>query len=171
MAEEVLSVLVGTAGLSVAALIAAGLTLARGSTVVGSAQLRTAVVIAVVTLLCQSAHFAEELLTGFPERFPALLGLVPWSTMFFVSFNMFWIVVWGLSCWGATTGMRAALFPLWFLAIASLANGVAHPLLSAQAGRYFSGLFTSPLVGVAGLALLRQMALATGDVRLESGAA
>jgi len=66
--------------------------------------------------------------------------------------------------------MRAALFPLWFLAIASLANGVAHPLLSVQAGRYFPGLFTSPLVGVAGLALLRQMALATGDVRLESGA-
>jgi hypothetical protein len=102
--------------------------------------------------------------TGFPQRFPALLGLAPWSTAFFVSFNMFWIAIWSCSCWGATAGWRVALFPLWFLAVAGLANGVAHPLLSVRAAGYFPGLFTSPVVGVAGFLLVRQLVLATGSV-------
>jgi hypothetical protein len=158
---ELRSVLVGTGGLGVAAVVAAWLTVARGPAVVGSPSLRAAVSLAMVALVCQSAHFAEELLTGFPRRFPAVLGLAPWSTPFFVSFNVLWIVVWGLACWGATAGVRVALFPLWFLGIASLANGVAHPLLAARACGYFPGLITSPLVGLAGLLLLRGLALAT----------
>ncbi len=171
MGEELRSILFGTAGLSIAVAIAAWLTFSRGFAVVGSIQLRTAVVVAAIALVSQSAHFAEELVTGFPQRFPALLGLAPWSTRFFVSFNVFWIVVWGVSCWGVTAGRRAALFPLWFLAIASLANGVAHPLLSARTGGYFPGLFTSPLVGVVGFALVRQLLLVTGDPVLKPGAA
>ena len=171
MGEEFRSILLGTAGLSVAAAIAAWLTFSRGFPVVGSIRLRVALVLAVIALLSQSGHFAEELVTGFPQRFPALLGLAPWSIRFFVSFNVFWIVVWGFSCWGVMAGRRAALFPLWFLAIASLANGVAHPLLSALTGGYFPGLFTSPLVGVVGFALVRQLLLVTGDRVLDPGAA
>jgi len=171
MDGEFLSVLVGTAGLSVATMISAWLTFSRGCAVAGSARLRATVRVAIVALLCQSVHFAEELLTGFPQRFPTLFGMAPWSTTFFVSFNMFWIVVWGFSCWGVTTGSRVALFPLWFLAIASFANGVAHPLLSVGAGGYFPGLFTSPLVGLMGIMLLRQMVLVTGTAHQLPGAA
>lgn len=171
MGGEFFSILLGTAGLSVAAVIAAWLTFSRSLPVVGSIRLRVAVVLAVIALLSQSAHFAEELLTGFPQRFPALLGLAPWSIRFFVSFNVFWIIVWGFSCWGVTAGRRLALCPLWFLAIASLANGVAHPLLSALAGGYFPGLFTSPLVGVMGFALVRELLLVTSDSVLQSGPA
>jgi hypothetical protein len=169
--RESLSVLVGTAGLSVAALISVWLTLSRGPAHVGSARLRAVVGFAVGALLCQSVHFVEELLTGFPERFPALFGLAPWSSTFFVSFNIFWIVLWGFSCLAVTRGFRIAPGPLWFLAIASLANGIAHPLLSVRVGGYFPGLFTSPLVGLMGILLLRQMVLVTGTYQQRTGAA
>jgi hypothetical protein len=161
MGEELRSILAGTAGLSVAAAIAAWLTFARGPIVVGSASQRKAVGAAVLALVCQAAHFAEELVNDFPQHFPMILGLAPWSRSFFVSFNMSWLVIWGLSCWGAAAGLRVALFPIWFLGIASLANGFAHPLLSVRVNGYFPGLLTSPLVGVTGMVLLRQMALAT----------
>jgi hypothetical protein len=59
---------------------------------------------------------------------------------------------------------RAALFPLWFLAIGGVANGLAHPSFSLRTGGYFPGLVTSPLVGFASLLLLRRLARA-GDAR------
>jgi len=49
------------------------------------------------------------------------------------------------------------LFSIWFLAIASAVNGVAHPVLSLVSGGYFPGLWSSPLVGVAGVFLLRAL--------------
>jgi hypothetical protein len=159
--DEVRSVLVGTAGLGGAALAAAALTITRGGVRGDDAQVqRTARLVAVVVLV-QAAHFAEELATGFHRRFPELLGLVAWSSDFFVWFNLVWLAVWALSI-GALLGRRhIALFPLWFLGIAGVANGVAHPALSARTGGYFPGLLTSPLVGVGGLLLLRRLALVT----------
>jgi hypothetical protein len=49
----------------------------------------------------------------------------------------------------------------WFLAIACVANGVIHPILSLAVAGYFPGLWSSPLVGILGVGLLRSMALAT----------
>jgi hypothetical protein len=48
-------------------------------------------------------------------------------------------------------------FPVWFLAIASAANGVVHPILSLIVAGYFPGLWTSPLAGLLGAALLRTL--------------
>lgn len=163
-------VLFGTAGLSVAALAAFGLTIARAPVIVGSASLRAAVRATIVAVLCQTAHFAEELATSFPRRFPPLFGLVPWSISFFVAFNVSWIVIWSLSCAGLARGIRAAEFALWFLAVASLANGLAHPLASVYVGGYFPGLITSPVIGVAGVLLLRRLILATGRADRASAA-
>jgi hypothetical protein len=56
---------------------------------------------------------------------------------------------------------RIALFPLWFMGIACVVNGLGHPALSARAGGYFPGLVTSPLVGVLGILLLRKLGLIT----------
>jgi hypothetical protein len=155
--DELRSVLVGTAGLGAAAIAAALLTVTRGGIGADAGELRASVRVAVVAVLLQAAHFAEELATGFRERFPELLGLSPWSPRFFVSFNLVWLAVWALSLRGLAARRRLALFPLWFLAIAGVANGVAHPLFSALVGGYFPGLVTSPLVGVAGLVLLRRL--------------
>ena len=90
-----------------------------------------------------------------------MLGLSPWSPRFFVSFNLFWIALWALSLWALSARKRAALFPLWFLGIASVANGVFHPALAFRAGGYFPGLLTSTFVGVAGGWLLRCLFLLT----------
>jgi hypothetical protein len=161
MRDGIDSVLLGTAGLSLAAAVAGWLAYSRSRAILDSAARRNVVSVSLVAVACHSAHFAEELTGGFPARFPALLGLEPWSISFFASFNLLWILIWIVSCWGVSVGARPALFPLWFLGIASVLNAVAHPLLSAVTGGYFPGLFTSPVAGVAGLRLVRQLERAT----------
>jgi hypothetical protein len=155
------SILLGTAGLGVAALAALVLTLVRGGPSAGRAELRAAARLAALVVLVQAAHFGEELVTGFQRHFPEALGLAPWPAAFFVPFNLFWLAVWALACRRLAAGSRLALLVLWFLGLAAVANGVAHPLLAARAGGYFPGLVTAPLLGVAGLLLLRRLASVT----------
>jgi len=162
MSEELRSILLGTAGLSVAAVAALGLTLARGGVVADKRELRTSLLLSCVAILLQAAHFAEEWATGFHQRFPELLGLSPWSTRFFVTFNLVWIALWLLSLWGMKARRRVALFPLWFLGLGCVANGIAHPLFALRTEGYFPGLVTSPLVGIVGLLLLRRLFRITG---------
>jgi hypothetical protein len=162
MTEELRSVLLGTAGLSMAAVIALLLTLARDGIDADKTRLRAAARLVVIAILFQAAHFAEELATGFHERFPELLGLTPWSHLFFVSFNLFWLAIWTLSILGLVARRQVALFPLWFLGIGSVVNGLAHPSFAALTGAYFPGLVTSPVIGVVGVLLLRHLWLITG---------
>jgi hypothetical protein len=112
-------------------------------------------------IILQAGHFVEESMTGFPRRFPQVIGLAPWPARFFFWFNLFWLATWVVSCWGLLARRRAALFPLWFLAIACVANGVAHPALALRTGEYFPGLFTSPVVGIAGVLLLKRLIAVT----------
>lgn len=122
------------------------------------------------TMACRGRRYApplkpaEELVTGFHERFPALFGLPPMPLGFFVPFNLAWIIIWSLCVWGLAARRRAALFPLWFLGIGCIANGVAHPSFSALTGGYFPGLVTSPVVGVLGVLLLRRLLVVTRAV-------
>ena len=111
-------------------------------------------------LAAQCLHFMEEFVTRFQDRFPALLGLPAWSENFFVVFNLIWLSVWILAAIGLQRGHWFALFPIWFFAIAAIANGIAHPVLAVVARGYFPGLITSPIVGVLGVLLwLRLQAL------------
>jgi len=130
----------------------------RGRIVAEALELRATVGVAIVAVGVQAVHFAEESTAGFYRDFPGLLGLAPWPPAFFVSFNLLWLVVWALGIRGVAARRRIWLFPLWFLGIASAANGVVHPLLAIRTGGYFPGLLTSPLVGVAGVVLLRRLA-------------
>jgi len=162
MSDELRSILIGTSGLSIALLVALFLTLTRPP-VGASAEARNRLMcLAAAVLLIQVVHFTEEWTHEFHERLPGLLGLRAWSAGFFLSFNLFWIAVWGLSVVGLRTHQRVALFPIWFLGIGSTLNGIAHPLLSAVQAGYFPGLWTSPVVGVAGALLLRRLVLFTG---------
>lgn len=155
MNETLYSIFPSTAILGVAALVALRLTLTRSARGAASRRLLR---LSVLTLGLQSLHFAEEWGTGLHERLPELFGFPPWPVAFFVSFNLFWMAVWGLSIGGLRAQVRAAFFPLWFLGIACAANGLLHPLLSVAAGGYFPGLLTSPLVGITGVLLLRGLA-------------
>jgi hypothetical protein len=164
--DELRSVVIGTAGLGVAALAATALTIARHPIAADAGARAAAGRMALIALVLQSLHFVEELATGFAQRFPALLGLPPWSTAFFVGFNLAWLALWALSLFGLRAAYRPAFFPLWFLALAMIANGVAHPLLSLVVGGYFPGLISSPAVGIAGALLLSRLLRATAPAAI-----
>jgi hypothetical protein len=161
MGEQLRSIVLGTTGLSVAGVIALWLTLTRHGIGADKRILRSAVRVAAAAIVLQTAHFGEELATGFDDRFPRLLGLTPWSPVFFVSFNVFWLIVWAVSIWGVRARRHLALFPLWFLGLGCLANGFAHPGFAVLSGGYFPGLVTAPFVGIVGVLLLRRLSLLT----------
>lgn len=154
------SILIGTSGLSAAAFAALLLTILRRPHGFDFAPRDQAARIFLIGLAAQCLHFMEESVTRFPERFPPLLGLPAWSADFFLIFNLTWLSIWILSAIGLQKGYWFALFPIWFFAIASIANGIAHPLLAVAVRGYFPGLITSPLIGVLGVLLwLRLQAL------------
>lgn len=158
MNDDLRSLLPSATVLGMAGVIALFLTFSRDWAHESKSLIRGAVHITVVATLFQAAHFTEELVTGFHEQFPALLGLPPMPIRVFVVFNLAWLGIWSLSAWGLAARRRVALFPLWFLGIGSAVNGVAHPLLSVLAGGYFPGLVTSPVAGLLGVLLLRRLA-------------
>ena len=168
MGSEVGSILLGTSGLTFAAIVALGLTCARRK--VAAEHFPRIRRVAALAVLLQLGHFGEEYLRQFYLRFPALLGLAPWSEGFFVAFNLVWLVVWCLAITSIAKLPRAATFPLWFLALASAANGIIHPLLSLAVWGYFPGLWSSPFVGILGAILFSALASATNARGKEHGA-
>jgi hypothetical protein len=147
------SIFVGTSGLSAGALAAQLLTILRRPREDDLAGRRRTERVFLIGLAAQCLHFMEEFVTHFPDRFPPLLGLPPWSENFFVIFNLTWLAIWIWSAIGLQKGYWFALFPVWFFAIASIANGIAHPVLAIVVRGYFPGLITSPVVGVLGVLL------------------
>jgi uncharacterized membrane protein YhdT len=150
MNENLRSILTGTAVLTVAATVSLVLTILRKPQAAGWEQTLR---VFLLGLAVQSLHFMEEFVTHFEDRFPALFGLSAWSVNFFVAFNLMWMSAWILSAAGLQRGNRVALFPVWFFAVACVANGIAHPVLAIAAHGYFPGLITSPILGVLGVLL------------------
>lgn len=153
MADSLPSEVVGTLGLGLVAATALLLTVLRVPIASRSSMRRVATALFTVGLVLHFFHFVEEYSTGFYERFPLVFGLSPWSSGFFVTFNLAWFAVWATAAFGLRAGYRMAYFPVWFFAIAMMVNGVAHPMLAVRAGGYFPGLITSPLVGIVGVLL------------------
>lgn len=161
MGPELRSILVGTLGLSVAALASGWLAVVRPIRLPGLLEIGRVRRVAVIAIIIQCAHFGEEWYTGFDGRFPQMLGLAPWPRAFFAGFNLSWIAIWCVSALLMSKQPRLSAFPLWFLGIASAVNGIAHPVLAFASAGYFPGLWTSVLVGVAGVFLLRALGQAT----------
>jgi hypothetical protein len=160
------SVVLGTSGLAVAASVALAVTMSRAPVRLDRIALKSTRALVVTCVILQGAHFLEEYATRFYQRFPARFSLTPWSATFFVAFNLVWLLVWTLSVLGLRSGARVVIFPLWFLAIAMMLNGIAHPLLAVDAGGYFPGLITAPVLGVAGAVLwMRLLSLTSRDGR------
>ena len=149
--------------LSAMAAVALVITLARGGINADPAALRSAVRIAVLAIACQVLHFAEEAGGELNRRFPEFFGLDPVAMDSFVGVNLVALAVWVLSVVALRGRVSAALFPLWFLAVASVSNALLHPALAIATRGYFPGVLTSPAVGLAGLFLLRGLARITGD--------
>lgn len=156
-----LSLLPSIAVLGLAAFAALRLSLLRPSSTRLAMECATASQVLTLTTAIQAGHFAEEWATGFHIRFPALFGLEPMPLWFFVGFNLILISVWIASVPMLRSGRQTAFFAAWFLAIAGMLNGVAHPLLAAVSGSYFPGLISSPFIGLASLFLWKQLRRAT----------
>jgi hypothetical protein len=111
----------GTAGLWIAAAASVLLTISGRNRPLDPVRLRRA---AGAALALQLAHCAEEFATGFAQRFPAVLGLAPWSNRFFLAFNGAWLLLWALALAVLFRGRAplAARAALWFLALAGLLN-------------------------------------------------
>jgi len=93
MSESLRSVLTGTIGLSLAAAAALLLTVVRKPLDLDNDKPQNTIDrertlgLFLFGLAAHSLHFMEEFVTRFQDRFPALLGLEPWSANFFVIFN------------------------------------------------------------------------------------
>jgi uncharacterized membrane protein YhdT len=111
-------------GLSVAVIVAAVLTISREMRVSAFSELNRVRRLAAITVILQCAHFTEEWYTGFYRRFPEMLGLAPWPSAFFTLFNISWIAIWCLCAAFLRSRPRVLSFPIWFLAIASVVNGL-----------------------------------------------
>ena len=153
MNENLRSILMGTAGLSAGAVLALLLTIVRGPLSRDLAGREQTARLFMIGLAAQCLHFMEEFVTRFQDRFPSLLGLPTWSEDFFVVFNLISLSVWILSAIGLQRGYKFALFPVWFFAIAAIANGIGHPVFAVIASGYFPGLITSPVLAVVGVLL------------------
>jgi hypothetical protein len=147
--------------LGLAALAALLLVLNRWSPPGCSAERRAASWGLALAVGMQCVHFAEEAATGFHERLGALLGMPGMPFSWFVLFNLTWLGLWVASVPGLRSSRAPAFFAAWFLAIAGMLNGVAHPLLAFAAGGYFPGLVSSPFVGAASAWLWLRLRRAT----------
>ncbi len=162
-----LSLLPSVFVLGLAALAALLLVLGRRSPAENVAERLAAAPALALAVGVQSVHFAEEAATGFHERLPALLGLPGMPLSVFVFFNLTWLGIWVASVPGLRSARAAAFFAAWFLAIAGMFNGIAHPLLAIAAGGYFPGLVSSPLIGGASVWLWLRLRGATRPGELE----
>jgi len=142
-------------------LVSAAITVARPHWEGNSAGRRRFSWVAAGAILLQCIHFGEEYLTGFEVRFPAVFGRSPIPESVFVAFNLAWLGIWLGCLLGARAGRAVAIWPLWFLALALMLNGVAHPLLALRTGGYFPGLISAPIAGVMGLCLAIELVRST----------
>ncbi len=153
----ILSLLPSIVILGLAALAAAHQTLTHRPRSTSRGTLKSAAIALAVAASIQAIHFTEEALTDFPGRLGALLGIPAMPMSFFLTFNLCWLTIWAASVPGLRSGRSWAFFAAWFLAIAGVINGVAHPALAIASGDYFPGLVTSPFIGVAGIWLSRKL--------------
>lgn len=160
------STLPSLAVLGAAALVALNLAASRRSPAGKEAERLAAARALGLATVVQAIHFAEEAWTGFPDRLGEVLGLPGMSFLFFMVFNLAWLGIWLASIPGLRSARPAAFFAAWFLAIAGMANGIAHPLLAIAAREYFPGLLSSPFIAAAGIWLWLRLRGATAETAL-----
>ena len=161
MNPQLSSYVTGTLGLTVVLVVSAALAFARRNVTADPRTLARVQAAAAFAIGAQLLHFLEELHSAFYLRFPVQLGLTPWTRGFFIVFNLVWLLIWVGAAAAVRTRSVLAMLPLWFLALALVLNGIAHPLLALAVDGYFPGLYTSPLVAVFGAVLLHRLARST----------
>jgi len=156
-----LSILPSILVLGLVALVAVFLARRRVSPPAMKSERKSASRILGFAVVAQFIHFIEETATGFHEQFPAVFGLQSIPISVFIIFNLLWLLIWSASIAGVQAAYKPAFFAAWFLAIAGMVNGLAHPLLAITQGGYFPGLVSSPIVAIACILLWIRLRAAT----------
>ncbi|MDX1396593.1 MAG: hypothetical protein R3195_19590 [Gemmatimonadota bacterium] len=147
--------------LSLIALYAGVLTARRGSPPEKASERVAASKALAVAVVAQGVHLAEEAVGDLPARLPALFGERPVPLSIFLTINLVWLGIWAVSVWMLRGGASGAFFAAWFLALAGILNGVAHPARARPAGGYIPGQGRTPAVAAAGVLLAPRLTAAT----------
>lgn len=111
-----------------------------------------------VALAVQMLHFAEEYVTGFYDKFPALFGAPGYSRETFVLFNMGAYCAFVIGALIIQKKLRAPMMiPLFFISYGVIGNAITHAIFAISVGGYFPGLYTSLAYWVLAPALLRAL--------------
>ena len=109
-------------------------------------------------VVIQSVHLVEEYRTGFFRVFPGVVGSAEWSAEQFLWFNAVCLMGFALAGIGIARGFRPAYVVALFLALGGgIGNGAGHLALAIRARGYFPGLYTAPLVLLAGTLLATRL--------------
>jgi hypothetical protein len=111
MDDDLRSMIAGPAPLYILAALALALTWRRRGYTQSRDDRDRLIDLVLLGIAAQCLHFTEEFVTGFHVRAPRVLGLVPWSSEFFVTFNLVWLAVWMVSLVGIRHRIQAAWFP------------------------------------------------------------
>jgi hypothetical protein len=107
-----------------------------------------------IAVVIQSVHLVEEYRTGFLRVFPRVVGSADWSAEQFLWFNAVCLIAFVLAGICIARGFRPAYVVAVFLALGGgIANGTGHLALAIRARGYFPGLYSAPLVLLAGTLL------------------
>jgi hypothetical protein len=164
MSDHLRSILIGLSGLYLVLIISVIITILRSPYQIEKEKRYSLANFFLFGIAIQCFHMIEEFITGFHIQFPKFLGLAPWSSEFFVSFNLIWISIWIVSAIGIRQNYQVAFFPVWFFTVGMILNLIAHPLLALAHSGYFPGLITSPFVGIMGIILVKKLMGTKGNI-------
>ncbi len=103
-------------------------------------------------------HMTEEVVTGFPEKFPLLFNVAVTDKAFEASF-LFVSAIGVLAAIGLIYRNPIADYFVWFFAIGpGIVNGIAHFVFPVIAGTYyFPGLITVLMPFIVGIILIKRL--------------
>lgn len=104
----------------------------------------------------QFLHFAEEYMTGFNEKFPALFNSPEYPINTFVAFNMFAYFMFIMGAIFIYKRIKPPMIiPIFFVMYGVIGNAIAHLIFCIVVGGYFPGFYTSILFWVLGPMLIK----------------
>ena len=106
----------------------------------------------------QFLHFAEEYITGFNYRFPALFNSSEYPLNTFVVFNMFAYFMFILGAMMIYKKIRPPMIiPLFFVIYGIIGNAIAHMIFCLIVRGYFPGIYTALIYWIIGPILIKRI--------------
>lgn len=106
----------------------------------------------------QFLHFAEEYITGFNYKFPALFNSPEYPINTFVAFNMFAYFMFILGAIMIYKKIKSPIIiPLFFVMYGIIGNAIAHVIFCIAVAGYFPGIYTALIYWIIGPIIIRRI--------------